>query len=178
MNTLACMTGVTRFMERPPPVLSAGGEEAFWVYDKEEDEQRLLDPLFWEGMDYVITEAPERIIGRWETLDTVGAYAGWKILRPGDEVKEAADWTIIENVCRQAIQDTIQYRHHDNLWQCAHLSYTKLEALIRQHITQGWWIKMKMEPRLRIMRKEKGVLIDLVTDDDEDQDEVALSGNN
>ena len=171
MDTLACMTGVTRFMERPPPVLSAGSEETFWVYDKEENEQRLLDPLFWEGMDYVITEAPERVIGRWETLETVGAYAGWKILRPGDEVKEAIDWQTIAKPCRTAIQDTILHRYHDSLWECASLSYAKLEVLIRDRITQGWWIKVKMEPRLRILRKEKGALVDPVMDEDKDEDE-------
>ncbi|KAL2041344.1 hypothetical protein N7G274_005726 [Stereocaulon virgatum] len=162
MDTLACMTGVTRFMERPPPVLTAANEKAFWVYDKEENEQRLLDPLFWEGMDYVIAEAPERVIGRWEILDTIGAYAGWKLLRPGDEVKEVADWRKIKKTCQKAIHDIREHNGPDGLWRCASLSYAKLEALVRVRITQGWWVKIEMEPRLRVLRKEKGVLIDPV----------------
>lgn len=129
MDTLACMTGVTRFLEKPPPVLSSVDDAAFWIYDKTEDEWRLLEPLFWEGFDYALAEKPERIIGRWEVLETVDGFAGVSVLRPGEE--------------------------GDNV-----LGGTWVEAWVRRYITKGWWVGMKMEPRIRILRKERGALME------------------
>ena len=172
MDTLACMTGVTRFMEKPPPSPLLGGEGPFWVYDKTEDERKLLDPLFWEGMDYVIAEAPGRVIGRWEVLDTVDAYAGWRVLRPGDDVKEVADWQTIEEVCRKGVEDVRERRSMGGLCDCAEFSYVKVESLVRERFTKGWWLKMKMEPRLRILRKEKGVLVESIMDEGVGKEEV------
>ncbi|KAL8677861.1 MAG: hypothetical protein Q9186_005747 [Xanthomendoza sp. 1 TL-2023] len=81
MDTLSCMTGITRFLQqRPAPPLAdlesaartddiAGG--LFWVYDKTEEEERLLDPVFWERFEWVLAERVERVIGRWEVVETV-----------------------------------------------------------------------------------------------------------
>lgn len=52
-------------------------------YDKTEDANALLDPAFWLRFDYVLTERPETVIGKWEVADTVYGYAGMEILRPG-----------------------------------------------------------------------------------------------
>ncbi|KAL8981171.1 MAG: hypothetical protein Q9177_005656, partial [Variospora cf. flavescens] len=109
MDTLACMTGITRFLQLPPPpspVLplppsppsssssspakpegqqngdlgsssssSSSSSNAttslFYIYDKSENETRLLDPLFWARFDWVLAERPERVIGRWVVVDTV-----------------------------------------------------------------------------------------------------------
>ncbi|KAL8721559.1 MAG: hypothetical protein Q9225_001767, partial [Loekoesia sp. 1 TL-2023] len=95
MDTLACMTGVTRFLQLPPPPLADlstteknGTSGLFWVYDKTEDEETLLDPLFWERFDWVLAERPERVIGRWEIVETVEGYGGMRIVRPRDEYGE------------------------------------------------------------------------------------------
>lgn len=129
MDTLACMTGVTRFMEKPPPVL---GDEsaAFWIYDKTEDEQKLLDPLFWEGFDYALSERPEQVIGRWEIMEIVEGFAGVGIVKPSEDVEAVI------------------------------LGLGQVEVLMRKYITRGWWAKMKMEPRIRILKKEKGAIMD------------------
>ena len=172
MDMLACMSGVTRFMEIPPPSPLLGGEGPFWIYDKEENEQRLLNPLFWEGVDYVITEAPERVIGRWQILDTVGAYVGWSILRPGIDCREAVSWKVIEEACRLALEDVKVRRSVNSLWECADASYGKVEELVRERITKGWWVKMKMEPQLRILKKQREVFIDPITDENVDEETV------
>ena len=152
MDTLACMTGVTRFMERAPPVLG-DAQGAFWVYDKTEDEERLLDPLFWKGFDYALAERPERVIGSWHVLGTVEGYAGMAIVRP-EEGRE------------QAVDDVRGMRH---LWTeglgsgdglrirvsrlVGGLSVGKAQGLMRVLVTKGWWVRMKTEPRIRILKR-------------------------
>ncbi|KAL8915415.1 MAG: hypothetical protein Q9172_006884, partial [Xanthocarpia lactea] len=87
MDTLACMTGITRFLQLPAPPLadlgeSAGIEDAeknlFWVYDKTDEEEKLLDPVFWQRFDWVLAERPERVIGKWKVVETVEGYGGLK----------------------------------------------------------------------------------------------------
>jgi alpha-1,6-mannosyltransferase len=90
MDVLSCMTGVTRFQELPSrnvpfsklPVVNNRTVQLF--YDKTEDDDKLLDPAFWQQFDYALMEAPEKAIGKWQVVGTVFAYAGIEILRPGD----------------------------------------------------------------------------------------------
>lgn len=151
MDTLACMTGVTRFMERTPPVLG-DAQGAFWVYDKTEDEERLLDPLFWEGFDYALAERPERVIGSWQVLSTVEGYASIAIMRP-EEGRE------------QAVEDVraVQKLWMESLWRedalgtvrkwVDELSVGRLQSVIRKSVTKGWWVRMETEPRIRILKR-------------------------
>ena len=175
LDTLACMTGVTRFLELPPPVMGKEEEAAFWVYDKEEDERRLLDPLFWEGVDYAIAEFPERVIGRWEVLGTVEGYAGVEIVRPGEGLVagEEVGWLDVWERCSCAVGKAREGRSLGALGECVGTGYGIVEGLMRKYVTKGWWVKMKMEPRLRILRKERGKV---VFDDDDDDDDV-FGGN-
>ena len=145
MDTLACTTGITRFMENRPPAL-ADGTDAFWVYDKTEDEHKLLDPLFWEGFDYALAEHPERVIGRWNILETVNGFAGVGIVRPEEEFKDHGRgfWTLTN--------DSLSFNGKCDLSQLL----ARFENTMRKRITQGWWIKVKMDPRIRILKREKG----------------------
>lgn len=153
MDTLACMTGVTRFMERAPPVLG-DAQGAFWVYDKTEEEEKLLDPLFWKGFDYALTEQPERVIGSWHVLSTVDGYAGVAIMRP-EEGWELA----IEDV--RAVQNLWMENPWGKDWSGTvrrwvdEMSLRKLESVARKFVTKGWWVRMKMEPRIRILKKAR-----------------------
>lgn len=154
MDTLSCMTGVTRFMELPPPVL--GDEEgAFWVYDKTEDERKLLDPVFWEGFDYVLAERPERVIGSWEVLEIVYGYAGIGVVRPGEDMKKGAEWKVVEQICRRAIVAVREQRDFGRLGYCTRSVYGRVKGVARERVTRGWWVQMKMEPRIRILRRER-----------------------
>ena len=48
-----------------------------WIYDKTEyEEETMLDPLFWQGYDYVLAERPERVIGSWIPEAIIEGYAG------------------------------------------------------------------------------------------------------
>ena len=162
MDTLACMTGVTRFLEIPPPPVMGEGEEAlsaFWVYDKEEDERRLLDPSFWEGIDYAIAEFPERVIGRYEVLDTVEGYAGVEIVRPGERPKKVVGFEDVREKFSRAIGKARVERRFDALGECVEKGYELVEAVMKRYITRGWWVRMRMEPRLRVLRRERGEVV-------------------
>ncbi len=153
MDTLACMTGVTRFMERPPPVLG-DAQGAFWVYDKTEEEERLLDPVFWPDFDYALAERPERVIGSWRVLGTVDGYAGIAIMRPEERWEQAMDdvralqslW--MESPWREDGRGTARK------W-VREMSLGRLESVIRKFVTKGWWVKMKTEPRIRILKRAR-----------------------
>ncbi|KAL8944222.1 MAG: hypothetical protein Q9211_000652 [Gyalolechia sp. 1 TL-2023] len=153
LDTLACMTGITRFLQLAPPPLpdvSALEKDAtsglFWIYDKTEDEDKLLDPLFWERFDWVLAERPERVIGRWEIVDTVEGYGGLRVLRPGDGNEEGQRtirslsnaWTVLEHGQWKGFLDVVE-------------RYGRV-------VTRGWWIGIRMEPRIRILKREKDVI--------------------
>ena len=153
MDTLACMTGVTRFMERAPPVLD-DTQGAFWIYDKTEEEEKLLDPLFWEGFDYALAERPERVIGSWHVLDTVDGYAGVAIMRPDEDPEQAS-----EDV--RALRDLwaeSRWRKKDGIGTNARMwmreiTLGRVGGVIRMFVTRGWWVRMKMEPRIRVLER-------------------------
>lgn len=153
MDTLSCMTGVTRFMERPPPVLG-DARGAFWVYDKTEAEEKLLDPLFWERFDYALAERPERVIGSWHVLSTVEGYAGVAIVRPEEGGEQVMDdvravqklWT--ESSWRKDGLGTARTWLNE-------MSLGRLESVIRKFVTKGWWVRMKTEPRIRILKRAR-----------------------
>ncbi|KAI4184867.1 MAG: hypothetical protein LQ348_004473, partial [Seirophora lacunosa] len=118
MDTLSCMTGITRFLQLPPPspllpppssippsspphdsAAPAGTPEEeedatatklFYIYDKSENETQLLDPLFWVRFDWALAESVERVIGRWVVEETVDAYAGLRVVRPGEASEESS----------------------------------------------------------------------------------------
>lgn len=156
MDALACMTGVTRFLEKVPPVLEEA-DKALWMYDKTEDEEKLLSPLFWLGVDYVLTEHPERVIGSWEVLDVVDGYSGVRIVRPdeslGDEETSLQDWIDVVNPLKGVNGKGLDYTDLEGVktWMAKVLSTG--ETLVRRHVAKGWWIQMKMEPRIRILKR-------------------------
>lgn len=154
MDTLSCMTGIIRFQQLPaPPIadLENGGLEKgvegqgdlFWVYDKTEEEEKLLDPLFWERFDWVLAENPKRVIGKWEVVETVEGYAGLKVLRPGDGDVES------DGRGAKDIGDMVRQRDVEGVWKVLQ-SYGRM-------FTQGWWVGVRMEPRISILKRQRDV---------------------
>ena len=170
MDTLACMTGVTRFLEKRPPDLADGSwkqGEVFWVYDKTENQTTLLDPLFWEGVDYALAEDPKLVPGRWEVIDTVSGFAGIGLLRvrEGLEGEKPSLGTLQSFVLSegerwvQTAQDIWRqgWDEKDILWiqhSCSWI-WQMSKSIMRSYITRGWWVEIKMDPRIRILKKEK-----------------------
>ncbi|KAF8543400.1 Alg9-like mannosyltransferase family-domain-containing protein [Trichophaea hybrida] len=83
LDVKTCMTGASRFLQDKAPGVS---------WDKTEDSQTLLTPQFWEDMDWVVTEAPERVIGAYEVVDVVRGFKRVRVYRPGEEVVDGGKW--------------------------------------------------------------------------------------
>ena len=152
-DNLACQTGVTRFLENhsgPQTVLDVLeaqdiAQKREWTYDKTEDLTLLLDPMFWAKFDYVLAERPEKVIGSWAAMHIVYGYGGVKILKPSEksgspveplsetesQVASAENWT--EKVA--------------SVWQ-------GLEGLLRDRILKGYWLEIKMEPKVWILQNQ------------------------
>lgn len=128
-DNLVCQTGLTRFLEgRNERVM--GGRSPRWMFDKTEDQTTLLDPMFWQQFDYVLAEQPERVIGAWKTTDVVKGFADIHVLYPAEsEVAEAA-------------------RDRNDV-------LTKVEILARRYITMGWWARLRMDPKVSILKREE-----------------------
>lgn len=148
MDTLTCVSGVTRFMEIPPPPLSEleNDNSTMWVYDKTETEDKLLDPLFWAEFDYALAEKPEKVIGRWEVLDVVNGFVGIGLLRPGEDGEGAGGWDddlFVGNGWAGDLRMSVE-----RLWRM-------FEGLMRRYATMGWWVRAKMEPTIRILKRQR-----------------------
>lgn len=162
MDILTCMTGVTRFLQiPPPPILSRlGGHDddrntggsTLWIYDKSEDLHQILHPAFWLQFDYALTEKPETVIGSWETVGTAEGYAGIEVIPPGEEGS-------------LLLWDSEAAEEGTWLQQIARLLRT-VEASCRRLVTRGWWLKIKLEPKIWILkrqrRREEGMPVDFV----------------
>ena len=178
MDTLSCMTGITRFLEKRPPPVSADGNwehgEALWVYDKTENQTTLLDPLFWEGVNYALTEEPKRVPGRWEIIATVNAFAGVGLLRPDEgfswrDLDFEAVRTLVELEGKGWVQKFRDVWHHgwttkDYDWVRA--SFSRIgdicQGIMRKYVTKGWWVQVNMEPQICILKKEEKSMLDAI----------------
>lgn len=148
MDTLTCMTGVTRFLQIPPPSTqslwgSNANVEVMWIYDKSEDATQLLHPGFWEQFDYALAERVETVIGKWEVVGVVEGYAGVAVVKPGEEMmKSSVD----------AVADPSWWRRSPAQW------WELFETGARKWLTQGWWLRTRSEPKIRILRKQRAGL--------------------
>lgn len=200
MDTLTCMTGVTHFLENPPP--EEFSNATIWHYDKTEDTDRLLDPTFWLQFDFVLAESPERVIGKWEVVDTVNAYAGLDLLRPGQPIEdsettdEISTDTTFERIFKshnfhevrtqvqaalllfkqfgQDVAGDIRSEgvkpNFERMWKAIKNSVDDFRGLdfqqqrllaeswsykiARRYLMGGWWVKPRMEPKIRILRQQ------------------------
>ncbi|KAL9010536.1 MAG: hypothetical protein Q9173_004535 [Seirophora scorigena] len=184
MDTLSCMTGITRFLQlRPPSLLlplppppssclsSPHGSAApgtpeedatatttttttttnlFYIYDKSENETQLLDPLFWARFDWALAESVERVIGRWVVEETVDAYAGVRIVRPGEVSEESSSGDLEDKNRGGAREMARRGKGVKGI----------MDAVERygRRATGGWWVRVVMEPRIRVLRREREVI--------------------
>ncbi|QDS67991.1 hypothetical protein FKW77_009286 [Venturia effusa] len=129
VDNLACQTGVTRFLESRSTLSNTGQRK--WTFDKTENQTTLLSPTFWDQFDYAIVENVERTIGKWEVVDTIHSFAGVQVVKPGD----ALGLGKVES-------SVLQY-------------WDVIGVLVRGRFTKGWWVTLRLEPRLRILRRER-----------------------
>ena len=174
MDTLTCMTGVTRFLELPGPksprTSTAKVDDTLWIYDKTDDlmytseeaelssilshnpeQDKLLHPGFWDRFDYVLAERPEKVIGKWEVVGVVNGFAGIEVLRPGEDEWMDKEMTLpARPIAKIGWEDvggeTVR------VWR-------RLEGLVRRYVTRGWWVGVRMEPKIRILKRQEVPLI-------------------
>ncbi|MCJ1265472.1 dolichyl-P-Man:Man(7)GlcNAc(2)-PP-dolichol alpha-1,6-mannosyltransferase [Lobaria immixta] len=144
MDTLTCMTGVTRFLQIPPPSPQGlwgrdATAEVMWIYDKSEDATQLLHPGFWEQFDYALAERVETVIGKWEVVGTVEGYAGIAVVKPGEGMMKPSG---------DADPELPWWRWSPARW------WEWFETGARTWLTRGWWLRPRSEPKIRILRKQ------------------------
>ncbi|QSZ33902.1 hypothetical protein DSL72_005476 [Monilinia vaccinii-corymbosi] len=172
MDVLSCMTGITRFQQYPSlPLRFLQDQNVTVNYDKTENSPELGEPAFWMKFDYALMEEPGLAIGKWEVLDTVFAYAGIEVLRPGDgssfterleriykannvSVEGEEEAPSGEDVKRTEEgkgfldpKTKLMFQAMNNFG-----TYNLLRDAGRL-ITGGWWIGPRMEGKIRILKR-------------------------
>ena len=149
LDTLSCTTGITRFSQKSTYLSSPirDAPRPLWFYDKTEDPEKLLSPAFWEEFDYALAEKPEKVIGRWEIVDVVDGFAGFAILNPNEDGVKGR--SILASVSATNPSKASGGRKLLELMR-------SVEDLVRWRITGGWWIGVRMEPKIRIMKRQTG----------------------
>lgn len=148
-DNLACQTGLTRFLEHVP--IETASDDAGvlrptskLLVDKTDDADKLLNPAFWVQFDYALAERPEKAIGKWEVLDTVYGFGGVELVRPERSSEDAR----AEEGLGQAEDGSIEQKYLHGFWGIWHQLERKSSP-----ITRGWWIRVKMEPQIRILKR-------------------------
>ena len=187
MDVLSCMTGATRFQEIPTalaelkelPVIN--GVPTHIVFDKTEDEEKLLEPAFWEKFEYALMEVPGKAIGSWEVVDTIYAFAGMEFLRPGqadgfeersyaannstkdegvldsEDVEEAAKKPVdLENGFKNTLVESWADLRAMLQWKDLkrYKIYLSAKDTVRS-LTGGYWIGPRMAPAVRVLKRVK-----------------------
>ncbi|PYI12362.1 alpha-1,6-mannosyltransferas-like protein [Aspergillus sclerotiicarbonarius CBS 121057] len=147
LGNLACQTGVTRFLQQPSSS-NPHDTTPVWHYDKTENETTKSTSSFWSQFDYVLIEPgeeTEKLVAasnseQWEAVDTVDGFAGLRIVRPGDEAVGAVEERVLGRVLgAEGVR----------LWEMG-------RKFVREVVTKGWWVELRMEPKIRILRQVRG----------------------
>lgn len=137
LDNLSTQTGVTRMVELPGRSLSDPEGRTSWFYDKTENQTELLRPSFWRRFDYVLAERPEKVIGEWEVVEVVNGYAGIGLVKEEDN-------------------QTQSHGHRQRLWQM----WYNIETILRSKLTRGYWPKLRMEPKVNILKRQRPTAAD------------------
>ncbi|KAJ5640691.1 hypothetical protein N7528_000316 [Penicillium herquei] len=146
LGNLACQTGVTRFLQLP------SDENMNWTYDKTEDETTKSTATFWDQFDYITVEASSDTefydadetrmraalpSSQWKTVEVIDGFAGIAIIRPGAIAEGVAERRLLSFVAgEQAVE-----------------IFGRLREVARKVVLKGWWVELKMKPRLKVLRR-------------------------
>ncbi|KAJ5606272.1 hypothetical protein N7510_009053 [Penicillium lagena] len=141
LGNLACQTGATRFLQRPD-----------WIYDKTEDSSAKSTPAFWDTFDYILVEASsdesyrdadETLLraalpsAQWDTVAVAEGFAGVELLRPEDLAEGAVEGRVLR----------------DLLGESAVVVYEILREMARTMVLWGWWVELKVRPRVKVLMR-------------------------
>lgn len=138
MDNLSCQTGVTRFLQKRAIEHFAGLDTYPWVYDKTEDEVQLKDPRFWRQFDFALVEHEEQALGELETIELIEAYSGMSLREGGNFFSRIIPQ--FAKPLKMAVSPAVAY-------------VEKFENWMQAHITNDLWPRVKLRPRIAIMKK-------------------------
>jgi alpha-1,6-mannosyltransferase len=155
-DNLACQTGVTRFLESHRgaetvlDVLESQNtlSKRVWTYDKTEDPSALLNPMFWTKFDYVLAERPEKVIGSWAVVHAVYGFDGVHVLKPGEK-----SGGMLEPAYSKDVTVTVPSDWTDKIAR----GWKKLEGLLRKPLMRGYWVEIKLAPKIRILANQHAI---------------------
>jgi alpha-1,6-mannosyltransferase len=155
-DNLACQTGVTRFLESHRgaetvlDVLESQNtlSKRVWTYDKTEDPSALLNPMFWTKFDYVLAERPEKVIGSWAVVHVVYSFDGVHVLKPGEK-----SGGMLEPAYSKGVTVTVPSNWTDEIAR----GWKKLEGLLRKPLMRGYWVEIKLAPKIRILANQHAI---------------------
>lgn len=154
LDNLACQTGATRFLEshRGAETIydvldTTESTQRTWSYDKTEDPAKRLDPLFWKGFDFVLVERPETVIGKWDVGFVAYGFGGVKVLKPGEEsgAQRLEEGSVTEEGTKKQQEKSWTDR--------TAATWKTLERSLRQPVLRGWWVELRMEPKIYVLTK-------------------------
>jgi alpha-1,6-mannosyltransferase len=144
-DNLACQTGLTRFLE------DRSNTTTHFVFDKTDSEPQLLDPIFWDQFDYVLAERSERVIGKFQIVDVIRGYGGIRLVRPGMMLDNRGFEERFVN------GRVLKLEPWEEKW-------LALGGWARDRFTKGWWIVIRMETKLKIMKRQRSPVNTQVVD--------------
>ncbi|KAF2855429.1 glycosyltransferase family 22 protein [Plenodomus tracheiphilus IPT5] len=162
LDNLACQTGVTRFLEshsgvaqtiHDPLTAQETLQQRMWTYDKTEDPTALHDPMFWAKFDYVLAERPEKVIGRWAVVHVVYGFGGIRVLKPGERggvESEGGGEAVYGQGQGQGQNGDVAGDWTDRVAKI----WKDLEGRLRPTLFRGYWVEVKMEPKIRVLRNQ------------------------
>jgi alpha-1,6-mannosyltransferase len=147
LDNLSCQTGVTRFLENRRIMTTTKGEEAIRQYnfDKSDNETERMYPEWWQQFDYVVVEHNERAIGLWPVVDVINALDGINVVRPQEKSLDPT-LTEPEKALMKLASSSSTAQHLVDGWNNM--------GTIGRSVTRGWWINIRMRPRLKILKNE------------------------
>ena len=166
MDVLTAQTGATLFLQLPGIPTEVATDEGTklttaWHYDKTDDKTGdgtiLLRPEFWERFDYALAERPEKCIGAWEVVATIEGYAGIKIIKPNEagELSPLHEDTDEESGLSPLSTRVIGWDQGpwlpitQRIWRI----WKALGAFMREQVTQGWWVDVKLQPMIYLLKR-------------------------
>ncbi|KAL4811285.1 Alg9-like mannosyltransferase family-domain-containing protein [Aspergillus unguis] len=153
LGNLACQTGITRFLQLPP---QSDQTPVSLTYDKSPPpDLPAQKAAFLSRFDYVLLEPSDSELllslsgseteyahsrsYAWETVDSVTAFAGLRIVKPGEEAMGIVE----EGILRWALGEKVEELKVGESWR-------KVTDFLRG-FTKGWWVEVRMEERIRIL---------------------------
>ena len=117
-----------------------------WTYNKTEDPDALLDPMFWAKFDYVLAEKPEKVIGKWEVVHVVYGFGGTvRLLKAGEESGKLAEPTYATS-SKSTDKDDWKTK--------VAAAWRRLEGVLRYSALGGYWVEIRMDPKIMILENQ------------------------